>query len=270
VSLAHLPHGRAARCAALAAFCVCLALSIFLPAQARGETPPPVDPLAAIEELRARLAASREPEARERLRDLDRLLATASSLRRHDGKPVAVRFRYRPLSDGIEAEVNAVSFETLEISLNETCRLRAPHVIVSYLHELVHIAQFAEGRLGYAPPQGRRPGRWRAVGNDAINEAEAYAESFWIAGTTVRECPEYLWGFLAAYREGWENLVSFVRQERPTLAGYDVLPGHGDELMVAAPAIDLRLQWFSRTDAARNQPPRRPGATPTVQGRSRH
>lgn len=205
----------------------------------------PVEPQTAISDLRQRLVSSSEPEAQARLADLDRLLETARSLHRADGQPIEVRFRYRPMNDGVEAEVIAVSNSALEISLNESCGFRPSHVVVSYLHELTHIAQFAEGRLGYAAPKVPGATRWQAVGNDAVDEAEAYAESFWIAGTTAVECPENLWGFLAAYHEGWNSLFSFVRHERPTLPAYEVRPPRdGTLLLSASPHAELSLRWF--------------------------
>ena len=204
---------------------------------------PPIDPHVALADLRQRLAASRERHAQARLADLDRLLEAARSLRRADGQPIELRFRYRPMTDGIEAEVIAISDSALEISLNESCGAKPSQVAVSYLHELTHIAQFAEGRLGYAAPKAGAT-RWQAVGNDVMDEAEAYAESFWIAGTTAVECPENLWGFLAAYHEGWDSLLNFVRQERPTLPFYQVRPQRqADLLLSSTPYLELGLRW---------------------------
>lgn len=205
----------------------------------------PVHPLDAVAELRQRLVFSREPNAQARLADLDRLLETARSLRRSDGQPIEVRFRYRALSDGVEAEVTAVSDAALEISLNESCSARTEHIAVSYLHELTHVAQFAEGRLGYAPSKTPGATRWQAVGNDAVDEAEAYAESFWIVGTSAINCPENLWGFLAAYHEGWNTLLDFVRQERPTLPAYELRPPRDGALLLSnTPYAELSLRWF--------------------------
>jgi hypothetical protein len=216
----------------------------------------PIDPLAAIAELQQRLSSSSEPSAQARLADLNRLLEVTRSLRRSDGRPIEVRFRYRVMSDGIEAEVTAISETAFEISLNKSCSTRPSHVVVSYLHELTHIAQFAEGRLGYAAPRVAGATRWQAVGNDAVDEAEAYAESFWIAGTRAIDCPESLWGFLAAYHEGWESLLAFVRQERPTLPAYQLRPPHqGAMLLPADPQMELGLRWFLGSVAATHRHP---------------
>lgn len=205
-----------------------------------------VDPLVVLADLRQRLLTSYEYDARARLADLDRLLETARTLRRSDGAPIEVRFQFKRLHDGIEADVVAVSPSIIEISLNEACRANPSQVAVSFLHELVHVAQFAEGRLGYRPPRGTREDRWQAVGNDVVGEAEAYAESFWIAGTKAADCPENLWGFLAAYREGWESLTYFIKRERPTLPMGEVIPApESSMLLAAAPVPHLRLRWFA-------------------------
>jgi hypothetical protein len=203
------------------------------------------DPMLVLDDLRQRLATSYEYDARARLADLDRLVATARSLKRSDGTPIEVRFQFKRLSEGIEADVVAVSPTVIEISLNEACRINPSQIAVSFLHELVHIAQFAEGRLGYRPPR-RGDGRWQAVGNDVIDEAEAYAESFWIAGTRAAQCPENLWGFLAAYREGWDSLTWFVKRERPTLPMNQLIPTPEATLLSAyAPHPRLGLRWFA-------------------------
>jgi len=247
-----LPPGRSRHLLslALALLALCLLVAPLLRAYASPHPAPADsaevgDPLGTIAQLREKLSSSSEPYAKARLADLDRLLETARTLRRSDGRPIEVRSTFRSLSEGIEAEVVAVSNEMLEISINEACRVRPAHVAVSYLHELTHVAQFAEGRLGYAAPKAAGATRWQAVGNDAVDEAEAYAESFWIAGTTAVECPENLWGFLAAYHEGWDSLLTFVRRERPTLPAYEVRPPHDAKLLLSAyPYAELSLHWF--------------------------
>ncbi|HYE72200.1 MAG TPA: hypothetical protein VEF04_02675, partial [Blastocatellia bacterium] len=176
----------------------------------------------------------------------DRLVATARNLKRHDGTPIEVRFQFKRLHDGIEADVVAVSSTVIEISLNDACRDNPSQIAVSFLHELVHVAQFAEGRLGYRPPKRGSEDRWQAVGNDVLGEAQAYAESFWIAGTKAADCPENLWGFLAAYREGWESLNYFIKRERPTLPMNEVLPTPEPTLMyVGTMQTSLGLRWFN-------------------------
>lgn len=209
-------------------------------------SPEAFDPMMVLSSLRQRLATSYEYDARARLADLDRLLATAQSLKRSDGTPIEVRFQFKRLHDGIEADVVAVSASAIEISLSESCRANPSQIAVSFLHEMVHVAQFAEGRLGYRPPKRASEDRWQAVGNDVVDEAEAYAESFWIAGTKAADCPENLWGFLAAYREGWESLTYFIKRERPTLPMGEVLPTPEPALLSAyAPQPRLALRWFA-------------------------
>jgi hypothetical protein len=240
-------HHRSILAFALAIACISLAVlpgRTLADPKAKG-APEAFDPMVILGDLRQRLATSYEYDARARLADLDRLVHTARNLRRSDGTPIEVRFEFKRLHDGIEADVVAVSPTAIEISLNEASRVNPTQVAVSFLHELVHVAQFAEGRIGYRPP--RRGGeRWQAVGNDIIDEAEAYAESFWIAGTKAVDCPENLWGFLAAYREGWDGLTYFIKRERPTLPLSQVIPTPEATLLSAyAPHERLGLRWFA-------------------------
>jgi hypothetical protein len=60
------------------------------------------------------------------------------------------------------------------------------------------------------------------------------------------DCPENLWGFLAAYREGWDGLTYFIKRERPTLPLSQVIPTPEATLLSAyAPHERLGLRWFA-------------------------
>jgi hypothetical protein len=143
-------HHRSILAFALAIACISLAVlpgRTLADPKAKG-APEAFDPMVILGDLRQRLATSYEYDARARLADLDRLVHTARNLRRSDGTPIEVRFEFKRLHDGIEADVVAVSPTAIEISLNEASRVNPTQVAVSFLHELVHVAQFAAASAG--------------------------------------------------------------------------------------------------------------------------